>query len=44
MRLVKKLIDCFKRFKNNINVDFNIDDVDYADILPSEEEPKNNDC
>ena len=43
-RLIKKLIDCFKRFKNNINFDFNIDDVDYADILPSEEEPKNNEC
>ena len=43
-RLIKKLIDCFKRFKNNINFDFNIDDVDYSDILPSEEEPKNNDC
>lgn len=43
MRLIKKLIDCFKRRKS-INFDFNIDDVDYADILPSEEEPKNNDC
>lgn len=43
MRLIKKLIDCFKRRKG-INFDFNIDDVDYADILPSEEEPKNNDC
>ena len=43
-RLIKKLIDCFKRRKSNINFDFNIDDVDYADILPSEEEPINNDC
>lgn len=43
-RLIKKLIDCFKRRKSNINFDFNIDDVDYSDILPSEEEPINNDC
>ena len=47
-RLIKKLIDCFKIFKrrkrNNTDIDFNIDDVDYSDILPSEEEPKNNDC
>lgn len=43
-RLIKRLIDCFKRRKNYNSFDFNIDDVDYADILPSEEEPKNNDC
>ena len=47
-RLIKKLIDCFKIFKrrkrNNTDIGFNIDDIDYADILPSEEEPKNNDC
>ena len=44
-RLIKKLIDCFKRWKrNNTDIDFNIVDVDYADILSSEEEPKNNDC
>lgn len=43
-RLIKKLIDCFKRRKSNNNIEFNIDDVNYADILPSEEEPKNNDC
>lgn len=44
-RLIKKLIDCFKRWKrNNTDIDFNIDDVDYSDILSSEEEPKNNDC
>lgn len=41
-RLIKKLIDCFKRKKNTL--DFNLDNVDYADILPSEEEPKNNEC
>ena len=41
-RLIKKLIDCFKRKKNTL--DFNLDNVDYSDILPSEEEPKNNEC
>lgn len=42
-RLIKKLIDCFRRHGKNL--DFNIDNVDYADILPEEqEEPKNNDC
>ena len=42
-RLIKKLIDCFRRHGKNL--DFNIDNVDYADILPSEEEePKNNEC
>ena len=42
-RLIKKLIDCFRRYGREL--DFNIDNVDYADILPSEqEEPKNNEC
>lgn len=42
-RLIKKLIDCFRRHGRGL--DFNIDNVDYADILPSEEEePKNNEC
>lgn len=42
-RLIKKLIAGFKRQRSGL--DFNIDNVDYADILPSEEEePKNNDC
>lgn len=42
-RLIKKLIDCFR--KRGRNLDFDIDNVDYADILPSEEEePKNNEC
>ena len=42
-RLIKKLIDCFRR--RGRNLDFDIDNVDYADILPSEEEePKNNEC
>lgn len=41
-RLIKKLIECFKRFKKDI--DFDVANVDYADILDSEEEPKNNEC
>ena len=42
-RLIKKLIASFKRQRSGL--DFNIDNVDYSDILPSEEEePKNNDC
>lgn len=44
-RLIKRLIDCFKRFRSKNGSDFNVDDIDYADILPNEqEEPKNNDC
>ena len=43
-RLLKKLIDCFKFRRNRYSIDFNIDNVDYADILPSEEEPKDSEC
>ena len=43
-RLIKKLIDCFKRRKSNINFDFNIDDVDYSDIYEEIEKPKNDEC
>ena len=48
-RLIKQLIDAFKllkrKRKQNTNIDFNIDDVDYADILDDEEqESKNNNC
>lgn len=42
MHLIKKLIDCFRRNRNTL--DFNIDDVDYADILQEEEEPKEDEC
>ena len=43
VRLIKRLIDCFK--KHGRHFDYNIDNIDYADILPSEEEePKNNEC
>lgn len=42
-RLIKRLIDCFR--KHGRSLDFNVDNVDYSDILPEEqEEPKNNDC
>lgn len=42
-RLIKRLIDCFR--KHGRSLGFNVDNVDYADILPEEqEEPKNNDC
>ena len=43
-RLYKRLIDCFKYKRQKFNIDFSIDDVDYADILPSDTEPKNNEC
>lgn len=42
MRLIKRLIDCFRR--NRGTLDFNIDNVDYADILQEAEEPVNKDC
>lgn len=41
-RLIKRVIDCFKR--NRYNLDFNIDDVDYADIISSDEEPVDAEC
>lgn len=42
-RLIKRLIGCFR--KHGRSLDFNVDNVDYADILPEEqEEPKNNEC
>lgn len=42
-RLIKKLIECFR--KHGSGLDFDIDNVDYSDILPSEEEePKDNEC
>lgn len=41
-RLLKKLMDCFRR--NRSTIDFNIDNVDYADIYTQEEESVNNEC
>lgn len=45
-RLLQQLIDAFNIFKKlNTVIDFNTDNVDYADILPdNEEQPKNADC
>lgn len=42
-RLIKKLIDCFKKNKSG-DLDFEIDDVNHADIVQEEEQPKNYDC
>jgi hypothetical protein len=42
MRLIRKLIDCFRRKRGTL--DFNIDNVDYSDILQEEEEPKEDEC
>lgn len=42
MRLIKRLIDCFKA--NRATLAFNVDDVNYADILQEAEEPINNEC
>lgn len=45
-RLYKSILDCWKyrKQKNNYGIDFNIDDVDYADIYEEESEPQNNEC
>ena len=39
-RLIRRIIDCFK----NKSLDFNIDNVDYADIISEEITPKNKEC
>lgn len=39
-RLIKRIIDSFR----SRELDFNIDDVNYADILQEEEEPKEDNC
>lgn len=42
-RLIKKIIDCFRR--KGTTLDFDIDNVDHADIISEElTEPKNNNC
>ena len=41
-RLIKRLIGCFR--KHGRSFDFNVDNVDYADIYEEQEEPKNNEC
>ena len=42
VKLIRKLIDCFKRKKSTLG--FSVDDVDYADILPEDSEPINSEC
>lgn len=42
VKLIRKLIDCFKRNKSTLG--FTVDDVDYADILPEDSEPINSEC
>lgn len=43
-RLIKRLIDCFSRKRDNRTLDFNIDRVEHADIIQEEEQPKNTEC
>ena len=42
-RLIKRLFDCFRKRDNNV-YDFSIDDVQHADIIQEEEQPKNAEC
>ena len=42
-RLIKRLIDCFRKRDNSV-YDFNIDTVEHADIIQEEEQPKNAEC
>lgn len=41
-RLIMKIIECFR--SHGDEYDFNIDDVDYADIITEEAQPLNSDC
>ena len=41
-RLMKKIIDCFKR--KGTTLDFTIDSVEHADIITEEQTPKNAEC
>lgn len=42
MRLIRRLIDCFR--SNRGDLDFNIDNVNYSDILEEVGEPIDNEC
>lgn len=42
-RLIKRLIDCFRK-RDNTTLDFSIDEVNHADIIQEEEQPKNAEC
>lgn len=41
-RLIKKLIDCFRRHGSTL--DFTMDRIEHADILPDDSEPANSEC
>ena len=41
-RLMKKIIDCFKR--KGTTLDFTIDSIEHADIITEEQTPKNAEC
>ena len=43
IRLIKRLIDCFRK-RDKTTLDFNIDEVNHADIVQEEEQPKNAEC
>ena len=44
-RLINRLISCIKSSRGDDDeTEFNIDDVNYADIIQETEEPKNNEC
>lgn len=43
-RLIKRLIECFKRKDTTPTLGWTMDEVNHADILQEEETPKNSDC
>ena len=43
-KLIKRLIECYEKKRKSGDFDFSIDDVNYADILEDEQEPKNSEC
>lgn len=42
-RLIKRLIDCFRKRDGNV-LDWQMDEVNHADIIQEEEQPKNAEC
>ena len=43
--LIKRCVECFKMWGRSKYMDFDVDNIDYADILQEEsEEPNNNNC
>ena len=43
-KLVRQCIECFKMAKDNNYLDFNLEDVDYADILSDQENATEDNC